>query len=147
MGCTPKGTMLALAPVLRPSAKADMAHPSLVWMPAKMRDSSSRAYKSLKTSPKLSLAGFFLLVLDPLTGTKAALMLSLCALPQLGVLRKRRFLVEAGLWIIVAKGLFFPGREEHESSSGSCVENGGEDSMSQGLGHVSILAMNGMVET
>eukprot|EP00983_Pelagomonas_calceolata_P015965 506274-Pelagomonas_calceolata.AAC.1 len=34
---------------------ADMAHPLLVWMPAVMRDSSNRAYKSLKTSLKLSL--------------------------------------------------------------------------------------------
>eukprot|EP00983_Pelagomonas_calceolata_P016337 516379-Pelagomonas_calceolata.AAC.1 len=73
------GTMLALAPVLKPSAKADVAHPLLVWTPAKMRDSSGRAYESLKTSPKLSLTGFSLQILALLPDTKAALMLSLCA--------------------------------------------------------------------
>eukprot|EP00983_Pelagomonas_calceolata_P089132 1157280-Pelagomonas_calceolata.AAC.13 len=52
-----------------------MARPLLVWMPAEMRDSSSRAYTSLKTSPKLSLTGFSLLVLAPLPGTEVALML------------------------------------------------------------------------
>eukprot|EP00983_Pelagomonas_calceolata_P010164 330608-Pelagomonas_calceolata.AAC.1 len=38
-----------------------MAHPLLVWMPAKMRNSSSGAYKSLITSPELSLTGFSIL--------------------------------------------------------------------------------------
>eukprot|EP00983_Pelagomonas_calceolata_P005725 188375-Pelagomonas_calceolata.AAC.1 len=56
-----------------------MAHPLLVWMPAKMRGSSSRAYKSLKISPELFLPGFSQWTLAPLPGTKAALMLSLCA--------------------------------------------------------------------
>eukprot|EP00983_Pelagomonas_calceolata_P035909 1124303-Pelagomonas_calceolata.AAC.1 len=41
-----------------------------------MRDSSSRAYKSLNTSFESSLTGFSLLVLAPLSGTRAALMLS-----------------------------------------------------------------------
>eukprot|EP00983_Pelagomonas_calceolata_P074150 1152439-Pelagomonas_calceolata.AAC.1 len=52
MGCKPIGTMLALAYVLNPSATADMAHPLLVWMPAEMRDSSSRAYKSQENIPR-----------------------------------------------------------------------------------------------
>eukprot|EP00983_Pelagomonas_calceolata_P004928 161671-Pelagomonas_calceolata.AAC.1 len=62
--------------------EADMAHPLLVWMPAEMRDSSNRAYKSLKTYLELSLTGFSLPVLAPPPGTRAALMLSLCALSQ-----------------------------------------------------------------
>eukprot|EP00983_Pelagomonas_calceolata_P009392 303885-Pelagomonas_calceolata.AAC.1 len=74
--------MLALAPVLKLSAKADMAHFLLVWMPAKMTNSSSRAYKYMKTSFELSLTGFSLLLLAPLPGTRASLMLSLCAPSQ-----------------------------------------------------------------
>eukprot|EP00983_Pelagomonas_calceolata_P074313 1152508-Pelagomonas_calceolata.AAC.1 len=54
----PVGAMLPLAPVSKPSTKADMTHPLLVWMPAKMRDPLSGAYKFLKTSPELSLTGF-----------------------------------------------------------------------------------------
>eukprot|EP00983_Pelagomonas_calceolata_P013328 425816-Pelagomonas_calceolata.AAC.1 len=48
MGCTPTGTMLALAPVLKLSEKADMARSLSVWMPASQNDSSSRAYKGYK---------------------------------------------------------------------------------------------------
>eukprot|EP00983_Pelagomonas_calceolata_P057285 1145007-Pelagomonas_calceolata.AAC.1 len=50
---------VSLSSVLKPSAKADMAHPffnsKLVWMPAEMREFSSRVLKSLKTYPELSL--------------------------------------------------------------------------------------------
>eukprot|EP00983_Pelagomonas_calceolata_P042949 1138715-Pelagomonas_calceolata.AAC.1 len=85
-GTHTNGTMLALASVLKPSAKADMAHPLLEWMPAEMRGSWSRTLKSLKTYLKLSLLGpvigFSLTVLAPLPGTKGTLMLSLCTLSQ-----------------------------------------------------------------
>eukprot|EP00983_Pelagomonas_calceolata_P048309 1141007-Pelagomonas_calceolata.AAC.4 len=103
MGCTPTGTMLALAPVLKPSANGDMNHPLLVWMPAKMRDSSSRAYKSLKTSLELSLTGFSLMVLAPLPSTRSALMLSLCgpsqAYPQTLILL--RSFLKTGTFILL----------------------------------------------
>eukprot|EP00983_Pelagomonas_calceolata_P069159 1150275-Pelagomonas_calceolata.AAC.1 len=78
-----------------------------------------------------------------------------------GVLRKGYFLVEGGSWIVVEKvgtsnnskfttemwigsdtfeigdhyHVFSPDREEHGSSSGLCVENGGVDSTTRGLGH------------
>eukprot|EP00967_Tisochrysis_lutea_P145923 scaffold274581_cov26-Tisochrysis_lutea.AAC.1 len=41
-----------------------------------------QGYKSLNTSPELSLTGFSLMVLAPLPDTMAALILSLCALSQ-----------------------------------------------------------------
>eukprot|EP00983_Pelagomonas_calceolata_P028463 891241-Pelagomonas_calceolata.AAC.1 len=88
-----------------------------------------------------------------------------------GVLRKGYFLVEGGLWVVAAKvdtcdcskfttemwigsdefGIgvgyhaFSPDREEHDSSSGLCVENGRVDSMVQGLNH-SFLGVNGMAD-
>eukprot|EP00983_Pelagomonas_calceolata_P098563 1158365-Pelagomonas_calceolata.AAC.17 len=80
-GMHTNSTMPVLAPVSKPSAKADMAHPSMVWMPAKMKNSWNRALKSLKTYPELSLTGSSLMVMAPLPGTKAALMLSLCSIP------------------------------------------------------------------
>eukprot|EP00983_Pelagomonas_calceolata_P116377 1160295-Pelagomonas_calceolata.AAC.7 len=79
-----------LASVFKPSAKADMAHPSLVWMHAKMRDPWSRAQKSLKTSPKLSLIGFALMVMVSLPGTKAARMLGFRGARRVVVESERR---------------------------------------------------------
>eukprot|EP00983_Pelagomonas_calceolata_P077444 1153861-Pelagomonas_calceolata.AAC.7 len=46
-------------------SKGRYAHPSLVWMPADMRDSSSRVWKSLKTCHELFQIGFSLMVLAP----------------------------------------------------------------------------------
>eukprot|EP00983_Pelagomonas_calceolata_P043027 1138746-Pelagomonas_calceolata.AAC.1 len=51
--------MSALASVLKPLAKAGLAHPLLVWMPAVMRDSWIRGYKSQKTSHGPFRTGLF----------------------------------------------------------------------------------------
>eukprot|EP00983_Pelagomonas_calceolata_P012264 391892-Pelagomonas_calceolata.AAC.1 len=74
--------MLALASVLKPLAKAGLAHYLLVWIPAVIGASWIRGYKSQKTSHKPFQTGYFLIirtmmVLAPLPGTRAALMLSL----------------------------------------------------------------------
>eukprot|EP00983_Pelagomonas_calceolata_P022834 718556-Pelagomonas_calceolata.AAC.2 len=67
-------------------------------MPAEMRDSWNRAYKFLERSSRLPLTGFYIMVLALLLGTKATLMLSLCALSQadLPTLTLTRSLLETG---------------------------------------------------
>jgi hypothetical protein len=59
-----------------------MAHPSLAWMAAIMTDFWIKAYKSLKTPHELFQIGFSQMALPHLLGTKAALMLFLCAPSQ-----------------------------------------------------------------
>eukprot|EP00983_Pelagomonas_calceolata_P049909 1141702-Pelagomonas_calceolata.AAC.1 len=70
----PIGTMLVLASVSEPSAKADINHPLLAWTPA-----NERLLEQGIEVPERALPGWlFPNGTGPSPGTKAALMLSLC---------------------------------------------------------------------
>eukprot|EP00983_Pelagomonas_calceolata_P038897 1136960-Pelagomonas_calceolata.AAC.2 len=56
MGYTPIGTMSVLAPVSKPSTKADTAHPLLVWMPVRQCRNERLLDQDIEVSENISRA-------------------------------------------------------------------------------------------
>eukprot|EP00983_Pelagomonas_calceolata_P056760 1144741-Pelagomonas_calceolata.AAC.3 len=84
-----------------------------------------QGYKSLNTSPELSLTGFSLMVLAPLPDTMAALILSLCALSQAATHSNR-----PKSHLGVGGGCWAHGSGEQERESPGVQEHGGQSSKS-----------------